>query len=100
MHKRMGQSARKQNITRSAQILIVIGKAFKMHVNARSSNHDPNHVLDHDPKRDWERDSSPCEHSPIARSTCSNVMHTLSLDAPVSAYQIIFHVIFILHQTP
>ena len=34
-----------------------------MHVNARSSNHDPNHVLDRDPKRLSERDSSPCEHS-------------------------------------
>ena len=33
-----------------------------MHVNARSSNHDPNHVLDRDPKRLSERDSSPCEH--------------------------------------
>ena len=68
MHKRMGQSARadcavEQHITRSAQILIVIGKAFTMHVNARSSNHDPNHVLDRDPKRLSERDSSPPEHS-------------------------------------
>ena len=34
-----------------------------MHVNARSSNHDPNHVLDRDPKHLLERDSSPCEHS-------------------------------------
>ena len=50
-------------LLRSAQILIVIGKAFAMHVNARSSNHDPNHVLDRDPKRLSERDSSPCEHS-------------------------------------
>ena len=48
----------------SAQILIVIGKAFAMHVNAGSSNHDPNHVLgDRDPKRLSERDFSPCEHS-------------------------------------
>ena len=38
-------------LPRSAQILIVIGKAFAMHVNAHSSNHDPNHVLDRDPKR-------------------------------------------------
>ena len=28
----------------------MIRKAFAMHVNARSSNHDPNHVLDRDPK--------------------------------------------------
>ena len=68
MHKRMGQSARglrsrNKMLPRSVQILIVIGKAFAMHVNARSSNHDPNHVLDRDPKRLSERDSSPCEHS-------------------------------------
>ena len=55
IHKRMGQSARADcvvgaNITRSAQILIVIGKAFVAHVNARSSNHDPNYVLDRVPK--------------------------------------------------
>ena len=47
----------------SAQILIVIRKAFVAHVNARNSNHDPNHVLDRDQKRLSERDSSPCEHS-------------------------------------
>ena len=41
----------------------MIGKAFAMHVNARSSNHDPNHVLDRDPKCLSEHDSSPCEHS-------------------------------------
>ena len=68
MHKRMGQSARglrsrSKILASSAQILIVIRKAFAMHVNARSSNHDPNHVLDRDPKRLSERDSSPCEHS-------------------------------------
>ena len=44
-------------LPRSAQILIVIGKAFAMHVNARGSNHDPNHVLDRDPKRLSERGS-------------------------------------------
>ena len=60
MHNRMGQSARSKILPRSAQILIVIGKAFTMHVNARSSNHDPNHVLDRNPKRLSERDSSPC----------------------------------------
>ena len=60
MHKRMGQSARGSKILpRSAQILIVID------VNARSSNYDPNHVLDRDPKRLSERDSSPCEHSQL-----------------------------------
>ena len=68
MHKHIGQSAlrglrsRSKILPRSAQILIVIGKAFTMHVNARSSNHDPNHVLDRDPNIS-ERDSSPCEHS-------------------------------------
>ena len=41
----------------------MIWKAFAMHVNARSSNHDPNHVLDRDPKRLLKRDSSPFEHS-------------------------------------
>ena len=34
-----------------------------MHVNARSLNHDPNHILDRDPKHLSKRDSSPCEHS-------------------------------------
>ena len=68
IHKRMGQSARglrsrSKILPRSAQILIVMGKAFAMHVNARSSNHDPNHVLNRDPKCLSERDSSPCEHS-------------------------------------
>ena len=50
-------------LPRSAQILIVIRKAFAMHVNARSSNHDPNHVLDRNLKHLSERNSSPCEHS-------------------------------------
>ena len=50
-------------LLRSAQILIMIGKAFAMHVNACSSNHDPNQVLDRDPKRLSERDSLSCEHS-------------------------------------
>ena len=50
-------------LPRSAQVLIVIGKAFAMHVNARSSNPNPNHVLDRDPKRLSERDSFSCEHS-------------------------------------
>ena len=50
-------------LPRSAQILIVIGKAFAMHVNARSSNHEPNHEADRDPKRLSECDSFLCEHS-------------------------------------
>ena len=41
----------------------MIGKAFVAHVNERSSNHDPNHVLNHIPKRLSERDSSPCKHT-------------------------------------
>ena len=44
-----------------------------MHVNARSSNHDPNHVLDRDPKRLSERDSSPCEHSQCIDSSYSTI---------------------------
>ena len=60
-----GLRSRSKILPRSAQIPIVIGKAFAMHVNARSSNHDPNHVLDRDSKRLSERDSSPCEHSQI-----------------------------------
>ena len=36
-------------LPRSVQILIVIGKAFAMPVNARSWNHDPNHEADRDP---------------------------------------------------
>ena len=51
-------------LPRSAQILIVIGKAFAMDVNARSSNHEPNHEADRDPKRLSEGDSFLCEHSP------------------------------------
>ena len=60
-----GLRSRNKILPRSAhcQILIVIGKAFAMHVNAHSSNHDPNHVLDCDPKRLLECDSFSCEHS-------------------------------------
>ena len=47
----------------SAQLLIVIGKAFAMHVNARSSNHEPNQEADRDPKRLSERDSILCEQA-------------------------------------
>ena len=46
MHKRMGQwdcaVGAKYYVPRSAQILIMIGKVFAMHVNARTSNHNPN----------------------------------------------------------
>ena len=58
-----GLRSKSKILPRSAQILIVIGKALAMHVNARSSNHDPNHVLDRDPKRLSECDSFSCEHS-------------------------------------
>ena len=61
--KQRGLRSRNKILPRSAQILIVIGKAFVMHVNARSSNHHPNHVLDCDLKRLLERDSFSCEHS-------------------------------------
>ena len=69
LHKRTGSisarglRSRSKILPRSAQVLIVIGKAFTMHVNARSSNHDPSHVLDRNPKRLSERDSFSCEHS-------------------------------------
>ena len=36
-------------LPRSAQILFVIGMAFVMRVNARSSNHEPNQEADRDP---------------------------------------------------
>ena len=58
-----GQRSGNKILPRSAQILIVIGKAFAMHVNTRSSNHDPNHEADRDPNRLSERDSFLCEHS-------------------------------------
>ena len=38
-----GLRSRNKILPRSAQILIVIGTAFAVLVNARSSNHDPNH---------------------------------------------------------
>ena len=44
-----GLSSWNKLLPRSAQILFVIGKAFAMLVNARSSNHDPNHEAD----RNW-----------------------------------------------
>ena len=52
-----------------------------MHVKARSSNHDPNLVLDRDPKRLSERDSSPCEHSHCKQEEIDNpqIFHTVDL---------------------
>ena len=58
-----GLRSRSKILPRSAQIPIVIGKVFVMHVNARSSNHDPNHEADRDPKRLSERDSFFCEQA-------------------------------------
>ena len=75
-------------LPRSAQILIVIGKAFAMHVNAHSSNHDPNHEADRDPKRLSERDSFLCEHSHRARWLAMLVM----IDMTECAGQQIVHV--------
>ena len=66
-----GLRSRNKILPRSAQILIVIGNAFAMHVNARRSIHDPNHVLDRDPKHLSERDSGPCEHSHCSFLTLS-----------------------------
>ena len=57
--------SRNKILPRSAQILIVTGKAFAMHVNACSSNYGPNHVLD--TKRLSEHDSFSCEHSQFSR---------------------------------
>ena len=50
-------------LPRSAQILFMIGTAFEMHVNARSSNHEPNQEADRNPKRLSERDSFLCEQA-------------------------------------
>ena len=57
-------------LTSQDKILIVIGKAFTMHVNARSSyNHDPNFRLFGNVKFGYtlysEQISSPCEHSVV-----------------------------------
>ena len=51
-------------LLRSAEILIMIGKAFVIHVNAHSSNPNPIHVLDYDSKCLSECDSSPCDSPP------------------------------------
>ena len=58
-----GLRSRSKTLPRIAQILFVIGTAFAMLVNARSSNHDPNHEADRDPKRLSERDSFLCEQA-------------------------------------
>ena len=81
MHKRMGQSARADCVVGAkyhSQFLIVIGKAFVAHVNARSSNHDPNHVLNHVPKRLSERDSSPCKHTHYLRYEEAENIHYIN----------------------
>ena len=63
--------SRNKILPRSAQILFVIRTAFAMHVNARSSNHQPNQEADRDPKRLSERDSFLCEQA-----------HCLTLESP------------------
>ena len=69
MHKRMGQSARADCAVGAKYYLAMrrswswLGRRLQCIVNARSSNHDPNHVLDRDPKRLSERDSFSCKHS-------------------------------------
>ena len=54
--------SRNKILPRSVQIFFVIGTAFAMLVNARSSNHKPNQEADCDLKRLSERDS-PCEQA-------------------------------------
>ena len=58
-----GLRSRNKILPRSAQILFVIGTAFAMHVNARSSNHEPNQEADRDPKRVLEHDLFLCEQA-------------------------------------
>ena len=69
MHKRMGQSAR-VDCAVAAKYYFAVRRSWSWSWRRLqcmwkhgSSNHDPNHVLDRDPKRLSERDSSPCEHS-------------------------------------
>ena len=62
-----------------------------MHVNARSSNHDPNHVLDRDPKRLSERDSSPCEHSLyITKNSTGEINNITQMPFKVH-FQVVYH---------
>ena len=60
-----GLRSRNKILPRSAQILFVIGTAFTTLVNTHtcSSNHEPNHEADRDPKRLSERDSFLCEQA-------------------------------------
>ena len=69
-----GSIRRSKILLCSVQSLIVIGKEFAMHVNARSSSHDPNRVSDRDPKHLSERDAFSCEHS--HRPLVPNLVHT------------------------
>ena len=57
-HAWVNLRSRNKILPRSAQILFVIGTAFAMLVNARSSNHEPNQEADRDPKRLSECDST------------------------------------------
>ena len=85
MHKRMGQSARADCVVGAkyySQCAVPDRdwKAFVAHVNARSSNHDPNHVLNHVPKRLSERDSSPCKHTlHVHVCACTHVCTALAM---------------------
>ena len=72
-----GLRSRNKILPRSAQILIVIGNVFAMHVNTRSSNHEPYHEADRDPKRLSERDSFLCEHSQCL--TCWQMKRSLGV---------------------
>ena len=55
--------SRNKILSRSAQILFVIGTAVAMLVNAGSSNHEPNQEADRDPKWLSECDSLLCEQA-------------------------------------
>ena len=57
-HAWVNLCSRNKILPRSARILFVIGTAFAMLVNARSSNHEPNQEADRDLKRLSERDST------------------------------------------
>ena len=72
------QCGRNKILPGSAQILFVIGTALAMLVNAHSSNHDPNHKANRDPKWLSECDSLLCEqaHYECARE-CVHLSPTL-----------------------
>ena len=61
-----GLCSRNKILPCSAQILFMIGTAFAVLVNARSSNHEPNQEADRDPKRLSERNSFLCEQALLA----------------------------------